>query len=614
MFLHDLYVKDFKGVREFHQEFGRINVISGPNRAGKTSITEAIQYFFTGALKTSIQDYIRRGSKRFELKGKFTADRDYLLEIKGDKSATKKLSAEGMEALLNSDVNTFMSARINPVLTRYSSIASQEKTTQIITDSPTERLDRLKTILGMDTLAKSVDRLVTQIKSGKDILMGLQKDIQNLESQNYDTQEVPAAPDIVKLRNIAEDHAKQILEVELHVEGLKSRLNQITREEALYESSLQDYKRYHTRLAELAAKQAGLEEERDVISAPVEVSDPGESDELLESKNVIDREIADLQKELVRAKEGKCPRCGSPYTNLEAPEDYVKAIEEKQRGAEVIAASIKKHKEELKKYQEYRVALSSYEAKKKSLETQITQLRAERERLVPVIEPEVINTREERDQITKDIETAYSGLDLKAHEHIKKEIVIAEQLLKEIARIEEFNTKQEEKRVKNQEALLAKRAEHDAVSSIVKIREETKTLLDRDFSSFLLEKGLVQIESRLNEFFSVMNPDYQVFLKRDKKNLEFTYTDSTGVISPVEMLSGMESQMMALGFRVALTSIQDFGIFVLDEADSWGDDTNSKLMFDNFLQLPFEQVFIVSHHMDTVEHLVNEHGAIHVEM
>ncbi|MBA3816557.1 MAG: DNA replication/repair protein RecF [Parachlamydiaceae bacterium] len=74
MHLRSLYLHNFRIYEEAFYEFGpKINVISGPNARGKTSILEAIYFLMTGRSfrQTQVSDMIRHGASSFYIEASF---------------------------------------------------------------------------------------------------------------------------------------------------------------------------------------------------------------------------------------------------------------------------------------------------------------------------------------------------------------------------------------------------------------------------------------------------------------------------------------------------------------------------------------------------------------
>jgi DNA repair exonuclease SbcCD ATPase subunit len=158
------------------------------------------------------------------------------------------------------------------------------------------------------------------------------------------------------------------------------------------------------------------------------------------------------------------------------------------------------------------------------------------------------------------------------------------------------------------------KVELDDLYSSIQVLKSSKNILDKDLSPFLLESGVVDIVNIMNHIFTKIHPDYEISIKQEKKNLEFfyNYLDTKGerISHPVLMASGFERQIISLSFKLALTILSGSRILFLDETDSDASEENSIIFYDRLLETNvLDQVFIVSHKPETVNHLINNFGA-----
>ena len=71
MFIKNLYIKDFKNIREIRLEFNKINSFSGETGQGKTAIVEAITLLLTNKLQDKMENYVRWGANKFIIESDF---------------------------------------------------------------------------------------------------------------------------------------------------------------------------------------------------------------------------------------------------------------------------------------------------------------------------------------------------------------------------------------------------------------------------------------------------------------------------------------------------------------------------------------------------------------
>jgi DNA repair exonuclease SbcCD ATPase subunit len=118
----------------------------------------------------------------------------------------------------------------------------------------------------------------------------------------------------------------------------------------------------------------------------------------------------------------------------------------------------------------------------------------------------------------------------------------------------------------------------------------------------------------MNEFFTKTYGRYLIDFKKDNKSVHFFYSPDDKIYKSVGVAAGFEKQALSLSFRVALTSIQNLGFYLLDEIDSSAEDENSLNVFENLLNEEYEQIICVTHKEVSKEYLVNEKEAEVFEM
>ena len=112
------------------------------------------------------------------------------------------------------------------------------------------------------------------------------------------------------------------------------------------------------------------------------------------------------------------------------------------------------------------------------------------------------------------------------------------------------------------------------------------------------------------DFFSKAYNKYEISFSQDKNSIDFFYGEEGGQLSPVSMASGFERSLLALSFRVALASLQDLGIFILDEVDSDASVSNSMLFYETLINnLTDSQIFSITHCEDTKEYILQQKGS-----
>jgi len=198
------------------------------------------------------------------------------------------------------------------------------------------------------------------------------------------------------------------------------------------------------------------------------------------------------------------------------------------------------------------------------------------------------------------------------YENLKKEIWSYDKDLEQNERIKQFNEQVQKDKKENDVQLQKLENEYYELSGEIKNLEEAKNLIDKQFSSYLIEKGTSFIESQMNSFFQKCYPKYSVYFKQteNKNSIDFYYTDNDiGKISSASLCSGFEKQLLSIAFRVALASITGLGFLILDEVDSDASTENSISLYSNLIESElFEQIICITHKEATKEYLVNNYN------
>jgi DNA repair exonuclease SbcCD ATPase subunit len=328
MFFDKIRVSFFKriaGTVELNFKPG-INIISGDNNSGKSSLCEALTLATTGFVSGTLESKVSResGEKKFLIDLLFSHGSPYSLSIKAGIERTEKvlsnLDDETEIYETPSSVSYHMEQMIDPALTLYGSIALQHKTTSVIFDDPAPRLQKLKTILGLETLGKAVELIKKEQSEVKEKSVGLKSSLKTLESLTFDLKDEP------DYSGDEEIETKYLASQEAYTDYLKSResyakaVASIDAERREYELLCQ---RYESALKEklsientISAIQKDLDE---ITITSAEPLDPliELRDSFKDEGTNLKRDIEDCVADLKRVEEGKCPTCGKPYDNLD---------------------------------------------------------------------------------------------------------------------------------------------------------------------------------------------------------------------------------------------------------------------------------------------------------
>lgn len=221
---------------------------------------------------------------------------------------------------------------------------------------------------------------------------------------------------------------------------------------------------------------------------------------------------------------------------------------------------------------------------------------------------------EEFTNLIKPIEPLYenNSYSLELYESLKKDIWSHEKDLEQNERIKKFNEEILKDKEDTEKSIKILENKYYELSGEIKNLEDAKNLIDKQFSSYLIEKGTNFIESQMNTFFQKCYPKYSVYFKQteNKNSIDFYYTDNEiGKISSASLCSGFEKQLLSIAFRVSLASITGIGFLILDEVDSDASTENSISLYCNLLESKlFDQIIFITHKEATKEYLVNNYN------
>lgn len=710
--LKKIRIKQFKNIENETFDLTGNILISGENGSGKSSLLQAIKYCLTDSLSEKLSDYIMWGKSEFEIELDFdfeNVDYNYLVSYK-DKGGGKKLLTWKDNELKSSDASKKLKELLSSELLLYSSISEQGQSYSILLDSPTQRLETFKSILGIDKIGEVVERMKEDLKEFKVNSDLIKKEKETLESKKFDLMEEFDLPNIEQIKSdlqeqesekekkerndklkqeyeiLLSEYSKKLTrkeELESLIESIKGKINSFPREEYkeseylklreenwTQETNLKNYKHslvlfsnYEKQKETLISKLSKLETEKrniELVKVP-ELSFDNESVEIdQETLNSLQLKFKEVENHLKLIEQGKCPTCGQSFentslkdlvlekNNLQTEIDgFKKAISEKQLQL--------KENEKLVRYNQLE------KSKLDSLTKQIVELNYEfnelndlqqvskpEEILIDASLPMKVKELEEQklrfEEYEKNISTfnkklieyeselknitlieqpikpnlTRSSYDEIEHKRLQKEVNIYEQKVSELNRIKTHNEKIENDKKENQNLIKEKDLIYYNIQEEIRILEQSKTLLDKQYSSYVIEKGTSYVEKQMNIFFQKCYPKYEVFFRQteNKKSIDFFYTNGENErIYSASLCSGFEKQLLAMSFRVALASITKVGFIILDEIDSDASEYNSINLYSNLLDSNlFNQVICITHKEETKSVLMNNYSAKLIEM
>jgi DNA repair exonuclease SbcCD ATPase subunit len=720
MKINYLRLVNFKSVRDKEFFFTKpVSILIGKNGSGKSSVIDAITYLLTDELYESISEYINwsDGVETSELYIKFThlgVEYDYkvILKLKGSTERLLKVS-NSTEEYKNSDAVKKIKELYNPKLILYSSISTQHEATSLLFENPSDRLKKLKQILGLERIEEISQNLKDDIETLKLRCLALDSEISVLKQVKFNYQIVQDLEDITEInkkfsklseskreyerllesydqnKKDIEEYEKKVLRketlekeitetnekikklvilpsIEIDDELEKTNKVELKKYEKLenefdltnksYTQYLKDSKNYEDKIKSIEDKISKIQIKR---IGKCEVSDD-EINTIQEEVNSLNSSRLQLESSLELCKEGKCSKCGTPFE-----EDPSHIENELKKNSELLSEkskSLSESKEKITKFKDDKSANDLNLANKKSLEENKEEFekllndlpkiekpsedfRASLEKCRQ-IEKDFTRDKEKNQEIDKKnknsdkekltlealIESKKIEIDslLKLVEPKKLErpifeeeseyketeklITVYEEKKKQREEALKFNSDVKTKEEENKKSIEDKENEYNDCSSRQRVLTETRKLLDKDFSSYVIDEGSTYIKTKMNEFFTKTYGRYLIDFKKDNKSVHFFYSPDDKIYKSVGVAAGFEKQALSLSFRVALTSIQNLGFYLLDEIDSSAEDENSLNVFENLLNEEYEQIICVTHKEVSKEYLVNEKEAEVFEM
>jgi len=195
------------------------------------------------------------------------------------------------------------------------------------------------------------------------------------------------------------------------------------------------------------------------------------------------------------------------------------------------------------------------------------------------------------------------------YDFLIKEVIIYEQKLQEKERITKYNESIEKEKQEDNQRIKSLISSIDLISYKVSILKETRQVLDKDFSAWLIDKGADYLKEKMNAFFQQVSSKYIITFSQDKNSIDFYFGDEDNV-SPCSMASGMERAILAISFRVALCSLNNLNFMILDEIDSEFSEENSLKLYTTLLDvMNGSQIFCITHCEETQGFLINQTGS-----
>lgn len=287
------------------------------------------------------------------------------------------------------------------------------------------------------------------------------------------------------------------------------------------------------------------------------------------------------------------------FQNIENPD--LENLENLNNKKYDIESSIIDYKEQQKEYDTVVSKNEKIMKEKEKILQDIRILESKIEEYSKIIKPEEFQFSVQYD------EDIYISLKNKLDQYIDME--------KELIRVKKYNTKIKQDKKDNNKNIEDKDLQVQNLKSENKNLDILKKVVDKDFSSWLISKGIDFIKKEMNRFFMQTYNKYQIDIQHDKKSVSFYYGENENNMVSVNTASGIEKALLATSFRIALCKLQQLNFFIMDEVDAASSEENSMKLFNILLNYDTNnQYFIITHKVPSKELLVNEYNAKVIEL
>jgi len=638
MFINRLKLLNFKGIEnEEFTNWQRVNGIFGRNGACKSTIVNALQLVVLSKTPKGIKlkDFVGDNGDSFEIECDFShLCIDYAFKMVYNGSNHKSLLFNDTLLERVNDVNNYLLTLFDPVLTLNSSFSMQGKTSSILEEEDSARLENLKKILlDKDLLDEKISEIDDLIINCRADIHSKEGELTVLENKDFIFEKELEFEDnreylkkLIKELSIKEiNNNNMLLEYEKELEKYNLLFNEFQNKILKYQDKLEtinkkyedDMFAYNKNIQELHKYNAYLslledyEDKKKKLKNKIKENTVSKLDECIYTKKDKE-EIENLNnnlklniKEYVNfidlAKKGKCDKCGAEYhgENLEVLEN--KLVNYKNK----VIENNKKIENINKVLNDYDILYKDYIYKKKKVidfknELDILKKPLKVNKVIEIDKPiKHINIRK---PIFKEIKPVKPNIIDYADEinAIEKQILDIDFKIKQNNDIIKRNVLINENKIKNDNIIKDKKNEIDILYTKNNILQESKKILRKDLPVWIISKGIKFIDNKVNQFFKKSYDKYILKSIADDKNKGVQmYWYNGNKWRNVILTSGAEMNIISTAFRVALCSLQDLGLFIADEVDCFADTKRSEGMIKALCEEPFEQVIIITHSEET---------------
>jgi DNA repair exonuclease SbcCD ATPase subunit len=429
--------------------------------------------------------------------------------------------------------------------------------------------------------------------------------------------------------------------------SLKSAQNVLSIYKTAYENQLRDIKETEEKIVQLGltsdktisdyqTSKANLQVELDKLV----LTRPPIFDENLYSRTITEKanceaDIKKLQKDLDLIAQGKCPTCGS-VIHTEHKGDIEKELQEKRELLSSLSLKISQLETDRKNVEEKKKEIERIKIQRESTSTRMSGI----DSLIDREKTSYSKLKEDLENTLKRLQGSLPG-DEKKYQDQSSLVEGEEKSFKELTPpsvnvdydsqinplTEEIKTYDDaitlnkkialdnEKKLKDSEEN-QKELKKKFDEKLLKIEEAEEwksvvSILQNEFPNYVISSLMKDIIKEMDSFiFRVYQGRYTILLDETPTGISILYTDGRAK-QDVRLASGAEKSIFNTAFKVALSSLSETGLVILDEVDAFFSDGNAKRFFEMIAELTevFEQVFIITHKEEIKDYLMGEHNA-----
>ena len=653
-----LILKNFNSYLDVTIELDEtINLISGDNGTGKTTIVEGINLLLFNHHRKNLEDYINEHKESFYIALIGEMDNKPLsISLSYDGKKSTKILIHGEVEVHGAEANKYLDKLLNQKLSVIGTVFSNN-TPNLITTTPANSREHLKEIYDINFKKKIEDYDKTVKKLDKVDKKEIENQLYHLLHKTYEEHEIKEMPfDSIKYEDLNQDITN--LTQELSGIGLyNEKVNSIEKELKTHKGFVVDKQsqvlentksinttqtKYDTLLndtlittmnSELNEFEIKLNELKVIRCKRYEDSIISE---LQKTKTTYELEYKLLVKKQKDLSDGICPTCGKDC-DVHEQEDMVAGITGFKQNIDKVST-------ELTKEQVTKLDINTkYDSNEKvKQQKEMLQLKIQNQTKL-IADQKVYNDTKLKEHLLtiEDLNSKQLELD-KAISLVEEQVTTLELNLTDAKQLSNndldensINLQISEKRalVRQYEALTTlnessntfnnqlveqenkdKKEIKNFQKKLDKLQEkinnylEAILILKKELPAYIISKLVKSIENKMNTIVNDIYRDgYEVSIVENKAGINVLYKNGRDV----RLSSNWEAQLYGLTYSLALNELIGHSVMFLDEPDSASSEGNSHKFFDfllNYLEDKEIQVIVISHKATVLEKINNVKG------